>query len=154
MRVVALPPEEIDRLFGDTVTETLGSVLISLVGDQASVLEDVLALGRILYATLVSRWPGGSQYGLPAAPISANGSWQTPAQVRAGVSPALDRIADRILNPQPQGGEPLRTASRIESALSLSIAAMRSLLRSPRHSPWGTVTPSSGATSCTNTSRQ
>lgn len=75
--------------------------------------EDVLALGRILYATLVSRWPGGSQYGLPAAPISANGSWQTPAQVRAGVSPALDRIADRILNPQPQGGEPLRTASRI-----------------------------------------
>ncbi len=43
MRVVALPPEEIDRLFGDTVTETLGSVLISLVGDQASVLEDALA---------------------------------------------------------------------------------------------------------------
>ena len=39
----ALPPEETDRLLGDTVTETLGSVLISLVGDRASPLADTLA---------------------------------------------------------------------------------------------------------------
>ena len=75
--------------------------------------EDVLALGRILYACLVSRWPGGAMYGLAAAPITAGGSWQTPAQVRGGVSPALDRIADRILNPEPRSGEPLRTVARI-----------------------------------------
>ena len=43
MRVLALPPEETDRLLGDTVTETLGSVLISLVGDRASAFEEALA---------------------------------------------------------------------------------------------------------------
>ncbi len=80
--------------------------------------EDVLALGRILYATLASRWPGGPAYGMAAAPITATGSWQTPAQVRAGVSPALDRIADRILNPEPRSGEPLRTVSRIALELA------------------------------------
>lgn len=80
--------------------------------------EDVQALGRILYATLVSRWPGGAEYGLPAAPITASGAWQTPAQVRAGVSPALDRIADRILNPEPRSGEPIRTVARIALELS------------------------------------
>jgi uncharacterized protein YecA (UPF0149 family) len=43
MRVLKLPAEELDRLLGDSVTETLGSVLISLVGDRASVLEEALA---------------------------------------------------------------------------------------------------------------
>ena len=43
MRVLKLPTEELDRLLGDAVTETLGSVLISLVGDRAAALEDALA---------------------------------------------------------------------------------------------------------------
>lgn len=43
MRVLRLPTEEIDRLLGDAVTETLGSVLNSLVGDRASDLEEALA---------------------------------------------------------------------------------------------------------------
>ncbi len=43
MRVLKLPTEELDRLLGDAVTETLGSVLISLVGDRASALEEALA---------------------------------------------------------------------------------------------------------------
>ncbi len=80
--------------------------------------EDVLALGRILYATLVARWPGGPAFGLAAAPITATGAWQTPAHVRAGVSPALDRITDRILNPEPRSGEPLRTVARIALELA------------------------------------
>ncbi len=42
MRVLKLPTEELDRLLGDAITETLGSVLISLVGDRASALEDAL----------------------------------------------------------------------------------------------------------------
>lgn len=43
MRVLKLPTEELDRLLGDAVTETLGSVLISLVGDRAPALEEALA---------------------------------------------------------------------------------------------------------------
>ena len=42
MRVLKLPAEEVERLLGDSVTETLGSVLISLVGDRASALEEAL----------------------------------------------------------------------------------------------------------------
>jgi putative peptidoglycan lipid II flippase len=98
--------------------------------------EDVLALGRILYAALVSRWPGSVPSGLPEAPITATGAWQSPAQVRAGVSPALDRIADRILNPEPRSGEPLRSVSRIalELAAVLGTAdASHDLERRVRH---------------------
>lgn len=43
MRVLKLPTEELERLLGDAVTETLGSVLIALVGDRASDLEEALA---------------------------------------------------------------------------------------------------------------
>jgi hypothetical protein len=47
MRVLALPSEELDVLLGDTITETLGSVLISLAGDRVAVLEEALADTRI-----------------------------------------------------------------------------------------------------------
>ena len=47
MRVLALPSEELDVLLDDTITETLGSILISLAGDHAAVLEEALADARI-----------------------------------------------------------------------------------------------------------
>jgi len=59
MRVLKLPAEEIDRLLGDSVTETLGSVLISLVGDRASVLEDALAdldMGDFVRSAIFEAW--------------------------------------------------------------------------------------------------
>lgn len=80
---------------------------------------DIADLGRLLYCTLVSRWPGGHSYGMAAAPVDAEGQLLTPRQVRAGVSPALDTICDRILSPVPrQREEPLRSAQDIVRALN------------------------------------
>lgn len=81
-------------------------------------LIDVLDLGRLLYCTLVSRWPGGHAYGMAAAPTDHDGHVFTPRQVRAGVSPALDRVCDQILSDLPRGKEaPLRTASEVADEL-------------------------------------
>src|SRR5262245_16595154 len=43
MRVLALSSDELEPLLGDVVTITVSSVLISLMGDRASVLEEALA---------------------------------------------------------------------------------------------------------------
>lgn len=80
---------------------------------------DVLDLGRLLMATLVSRWPGGNEFGLPEAPRDSHDHWLTPRQIRAGVSPALDQIADQILSPTPRHhAAPLESAGDIVQALS------------------------------------
>ena len=80
---------------------------------------DVMDLGRLLYCTLVSRWPGGHAYGMAAAPMDADRRILTPRQVRAGVSPALDRICDQILSETPRHREvPLRTAGEVVVALT------------------------------------
>ncbi|WP_432559324.1 murein biosynthesis integral membrane protein MurJ [Granulicoccus sp. GXG6511] len=80
---------------------------------------DIADLGRLLYCTLVSRWPGGHAHGMAAAPVDAEGQLLTPRQVRAGVSPALDTICDRILSPVPrQREEPLHTAQDIVRSLN------------------------------------
>ena len=80
---------------------------------------DVRALGKLLYATLVARWPGGDAWGMRAAPRDPQGDFLTPRQVRAGVAPALDAICDQILSSTPRRGEaPLRTASDIVHALN------------------------------------
>jgi putative peptidoglycan lipid II flippase len=62
---------------------------------------DVTDLGRLLYAALVCRWPGGPAFGLPNAPMVGR-RWMTPRQVRAGVSPALDSVCDQILGDPPR----------------------------------------------------
>lgn len=78
---------------------------------------DVESLGKLLYAMLVTRWPGGYKFGLPPAPTE-NGRWLTPRQVRAGVSPALDQVCDQILSRPPRGkAQPLRTANEVLRAL-------------------------------------
>lgn len=85
---------------------------------------DVQAMGRMLYACLVGRWPIDADgtdeptWGMQPAPMDSAG-WLTPRQVRAGVSPALDVICDQILSPTPRYHEvPLRTASEVLLALS------------------------------------
>lgn len=79
---------------------------------------DVQDLGRMLYATLVSRWPGQEAFGLAKAP-SEGGRLLTPRQVRAGVSPALDRICEQILADSMRQNEPrLRSAADVVDALS------------------------------------
>jgi putative peptidoglycan lipid II flippase len=71
---------------------------------------DVVDLGRLLYSCLVSRWPGGPAFSLPAAPVAGR-HLMSPRQVRAGVSPALDVVCDQIL-----GDPPRHRAVRLESA--------------------------------------
>jgi putative peptidoglycan lipid II flippase len=80
---------------------------------------DVEALGRLLYAMLVSRWPDGPGHGLAAAPTDSAGRLLTPREVQASVPPSLDQICDRILSPSPRNwATRLRTARDVSAALS------------------------------------
>ena len=74
-------------------------------GADTPELIDVTDLGRLLYASLVCRWPGGPAFGLPNAPTVGH-RWMTPRQVRAGVSPALDNVCDQILGDPPRHHAP------------------------------------------------
>ena len=81
---------------------------------------DVQALGRLLYASVTGRWPGGGVDGLDAAPVE-HGRLLRPRQVRAGVSRDIDSIADRILGTPPRHhSTPLRKAADIARILRLS----------------------------------
>ena len=73
---------------------------------------DVEALGKLLYATLASRWPGGPGFGLAAAPADLEGTTLSPAKVRAGVSPTLDRLTADVL-----GGR-ISSASQLAASLT------------------------------------
>ena len=68
---------------------------------------DVESLGKLLYACLVSRWPGAHIDQLRAAPTE-HGRLLRPRQVRAGVSRELDAVCDRILG-DPPGPSPSTT---------------------------------------------
>ncbi|HET7174064.1 MAG TPA: protein kinase family protein [Nocardioidaceae bacterium] len=83
---------------------------------------DVRDIGRILYASLTARWPGGAFNGLPAAPTE-HGRLLRPRQVRAGVPRMLDALCDRILGDQPRSGPPLSTAEEVRAALSEIMAS-------------------------------
>src|SRR3954447_4075910 len=84
-------------------------------GDNAE-LDDVQDLGRLLYACLTARWPGGHAAGLPVAPTE-HGRLLRPRQVRAGVPRTLDAICDRILSPQSRYGPPITTVAEVKDAL-------------------------------------
>ncbi|MFT3860052.1 murein biosynthesis integral membrane protein MurJ [Micropruina sp.] len=78
---------------------------------------DVRALGSLLYACLVNRWPGGDRFGLKAAPTEGARTL-SPAQVKAGVPRMLDTLCDRILNPTPRNRQaPITTARAIAQQL-------------------------------------
>ena len=79
---------------------------------------DVVDLGRLLYACLVSRWPGGPAFSLPAAPVAGR-HLMSPRQVRAGVSPTLDVVCDQILGDPPRHrAVRLSTANDVVNALT------------------------------------
>jgi putative peptidoglycan lipid II flippase len=87
-------------------------------GADTAELVDVTDLGRLLYASLVCRWPGGPAFGLPNAPMVGR-HWMTPRQVRAGVSPALDNVCDQILGDPPRHHAPvITTTGAIVTALT------------------------------------
>ncbi|MGL4831822.1 MAG: murein biosynthesis integral membrane protein MurJ, partial [Propionibacteriaceae bacterium] len=79
---------------------------------------DLDAVGKLLYASLITAWPGGPGFGMPAAPKDAHG-YLTPRQVKAGISPALDLVVDQLLSRPPRSKQaPLRTASELFAALT------------------------------------
>ena len=85
---------------------------------------DVRALGQLLYACLVTRWPGGDRFGLAAAPV-VDGNYLLPSRVRSGVAPAVDQVVDRILSPVPQAhATRLTTAQDVTTQLSLVLGPM------------------------------
>jgi hypothetical protein len=89
--------------------------------DRDAELQDTLDLGRLLYACLTARWPGGDWPGLPAAPTE-HGRLLRPRQVRAGVPRALDAICDRILSQQSRYGEPITTVTEVKDCLTTILA--------------------------------
>ncbi len=86
-------------------------------GEEDPHREDTLDLGRLLYACLTARWPGGPNGGLPAAPTE-HGRLLRPRQVRAGVPRSLDAVCDRVLGQPPRYGEPITTVEEIKEHLS------------------------------------
>ncbi|MEA5116326.1 MAG: murein biosynthesis integral membrane protein MurJ [Propionicimonas sp.] len=104
------------KIIGLLVDEALTDLPITPDDGQAA---DVEALGKLLYACLVARWPDGARYGLAAAPVT-DGRLALPSQVRSGVAHPVDVVVDRILSPLPrQGASRLATAADITTELSL-----------------------------------
>ena len=102
---------------GESTAHSNGSsaAIGPLLAEQA----DVTALGRLLYACLVARWPGGRDLGLPSAPTE-HGRLLRARQVRAGVDPDIDTVCDRILGTPPRHhATPLRSAAEVARELAV-----------------------------------
>jgi putative peptidoglycan lipid II flippase len=127
----ALRPQSNDARSSDTVP-----------GVKSLEQVDVTDLGRLLYASLVCRWPGGPAFGLPEAPMVGR-RWMSPRQVRAGVSPALDNVCDQILGDPPRHHtSSITTAGGLVTALTkvLGSADAAPDLEQRLHQPIPTVT--------------
>jgi len=96
---------------------TLAALRIDPAETDDPELADTRDLGRLLYACLTARWPGGSAGELPAAPTE-HGRLLRPRQVRAGVPRPLDVLCDRILGNPPRAGDPITTVDQVKTALS------------------------------------
>lgn len=116
----------------NVIITTSGAVRLGGFGVEAALAErpegrqawsaressDVVSLGKILYATLVRHWPGEAAFGMPAAPIMA-GETAPAHTVKAGVSPALDRICTVTLTHRGALSEPrISSAGQLVEALS------------------------------------
>ena len=116
---VIITPTGNVKIVGLLIEAALRPIASDVVhGANTAELVDVTDLGRLLYASLVCRWPGGPAFGLPNAP-SMGRRWMTPRQVRAGVSPALDNVCDQILGDPPRHhASAITTAGGIVTALT------------------------------------
>ena len=145
---VIITPTGNIKIVGLLIETALRPIASDVVpGADTPELIDVTDLGRLLYASLVCRWPGGPAFGLPDAP-SMGHRWMTPRQVRAGVSPALDNVCDQILGDPPRHHAPaITTAGGIVTALTkvLGSADAASDLERRLRQPIPTVTGSSQA---------
>ena len=145
---VIITPTGNVKIVGLLIEAALRPIASEVVhGADTPELVDVTDLGRLLYASLVCRWPGGAAFGLPNAP-SMGRRWMTPRQVRAGVSPALDNVCDQILGDPPRHhASAITTAGGIVTALTkvLGSADAAPDLERRLRQPIPTVTGSSQA---------
>lgn len=106
---------------------------------------DIEALGVLLYAMLVRRWPYGNQYGLPPAPV-AKGRIAAPSELRDGIPPALDRLCLAVM-----GGRGSYTARDLAHPLTQFLgtadasATLAERVSSPGASPAPVSTPATEA---------
>ncbi len=116
---VIITPDGNVKIVGLLIESALRPARSGVVhGATTPELVDVTDLGRLLYAALVSRWPGGPAFSLPDAPVVGR-RWMTPRQVRAGVSPALDGICDQLLGDPPRHrAASLTSAGAVVNALT------------------------------------
>ena len=116
---VIITPSGNIKIVGLLIEAALRAAASDVVhGANTPELVDVTDLGRLLYASLVCRWPGGPAFGLSNAPTMGR-RWMTARQVRAGVSPALDNVCDQILGDPPRHHAPaITTAGGIVTALT------------------------------------
>lgn len=127
VRITGLGTEYALHTTGSEADPALRSAGSGEIGAPASTAQalyaeqvDVTGLGRLLYACLVARWPGGRDFGLAPAPTE-HGTLLRPRQVRAGISRDVDAVCDRILcNPPRHHAPPLRSARDIAQALTLA----------------------------------
>jgi putative peptidoglycan lipid II flippase len=145
---VIITPSGNVKIVGLLIEAALRPVANGVVhGADTPELIDVTDLGRLLYASLVCRWPGGPAFGLPNAPMVGH-RWMTPRQVRAGVSPALDNVCDQILGDPPRHhAAAITTAGGIVTALTkvLGSADAAPDLERRLHQPIPTVGGSTSA---------
>jgi serine/threonine protein kinase len=85
-------------------------------------LADTHGLGKLLYAALTARWPGGDWPSLPPAP-EVDGHPRSPRQVRAGVPAGIDEVCCQALFGRGQHGPPVATPAMFATALNRVIPA-------------------------------
>ncbi|MCL2470989.1 MAG: hypothetical protein FWF25_04525, partial [Propionibacteriaceae bacterium] len=79
---------------------------------------DVVACGALMYACLTATWPGATDIGLQAAPLTADGL-QSPMTIRPGTPGPLDRLTRQILSIRDP--DHIATAQGITEALTAFI---------------------------------
>lgn len=85
--------------------------------DQPGEPQDIQALGQLLYAMLVRAWPHEERFGLAAAPLTAAGKVVLPGQIRSGITPEVNALVDRLLNPD-DADSPLCSAQNVVAAIT------------------------------------
>jgi hypothetical protein len=100
----------------------LDAALAGVTADDPA-LADTLGLGKLLYAALTARWPGGEWPSLPPAP-EIDGRPCSPRQVRAGVPNGIDDVACRVLFQRTaDGNSSVTTPAMLAAALNQVIPA-------------------------------
>lgn len=80
--------------------------------------DDVAAVGRLLYAMLLARWPAADAYGMASGPVDDYGRLFAPHQVDPTIPEPLSAVVQAVLTPGLGELPPIRTASELSDALA------------------------------------